>query len=165
MPNRQIILFFAKALGVFGLWYGLYELWLLPDGRLDAWLSRNIVHVSGALLSGLGLEAFTAGRTVGLAGQPGIEIVDGCNGIASVGLFMGFVLAYPGRWGPRAGFIAFGVGVIWAVNIARITVLGLTQAWWPAFFSLTHDYSTTAIFYMAIFGLWMVWANVGGGRT
>jgi hypothetical protein len=32
---------------------------------------------------------------------------------------------------------------------------------WPAMFDITHDYSTTAIFYLVIFVLWMVWANLG----
>jgi len=31
--------FALKAVGLFILWYGFYELWLLPNGRLDHWVA------------------------------------------------------------------------------------------------------------------------------
>lgn len=52
-----------------------------------------------------------------------------------------------------------GIGVIYLVNILRILVLTITQAYYPQFFDFTHDYSTTAIFYLFIFLLWVVWVN------
>lgn len=41
--NSPVIKFIAKALLVIILWFMVYELWLLPDGRLDEWLSLNII--------------------------------------------------------------------------------------------------------------------------
>lgn len=151
--------FILTALGIFIAWYIVYEKWLLPDGRLDEWLSVNIVGVSTGILKLFGLEVFHYGRVTGLAGQPGVEIVDGCNGISAIGLFLGFVIAFPGPWQRKVSFCITGIGIIYLVNIIRVVFLVITQAKWPAVFSFTHDYSTTGIFYAVIFLLWMVWAN------
>lgn len=157
--NSPVIKFIAKALLIFIIWYLIYELWLLPDGSLDEWLSLNIIGTSAGVLKWMGYEVFTVNRIIGVGEFPGIEIVDGCNGIAAMGLFLGFILAYPGDWKNRISFSLLGIGVIYLVNIARVITLAVTQGTWPQFFDFTHDYSTTVIFYIVIFLLWMVWVN------
>ena len=159
MLHSPVIKFIAKALGVSVVWYVIYELWLLPDGNLDAWLSFNIVANSAGILQWFGVDVYVVDRIIGIGEAPGIEIIDGCNGIAAIGLFLGFILAYPGGWTNRFSFCVLGIGVIYLVNILRILVLTITQAHYPQFFNFTHDYSTTAIFYLFIFLLWMVWVN------
>ena len=54
-----------------------------------------------------------------------------------------------------------GIGVIYIVNVLRIVLLAITQIYWSEFFNFTHDYSTTAIFYIVIFIMWVIWANYG----
>ena len=44
---RPLLFFPAKAVAVYGLRYVLYNLWLLPDGRLDAWIFRGGGHEAG----------------------------------------------------------------------------------------------------------------------
>lgn len=75
----------------------VYELWLLPDGRLrlDEWLSLNIIGVGAGFLEWIGYEVFTVNRILGIGEYLGIEIVNGSNGIVAMGLFLGFILAYP----------------------------------------------------------------------
>lgn len=157
--NSPVIKFIAKALVIFILWYLLYELWLLPDGSLDRWLSLNIIGTSAGIIEFFGYDVFTVNRIIGIGEYPGIEIVNGCNGIAAMGLFLGFILAYPGDWKNKASFCLAGIGIIYLVNILRVITLTITQVKWPGFFDFTHDYSTTAIFYIVIFVLWMVWVN------
>lgn len=159
--QSEIAKFILKVLLIYVAWYVVYELWLLPTGIIDEPLSVNIASVSAGILSFLGEDVFFYERIVGIAGAGGIEIVDGCNGIAAIGLFIGFIYAYPGAWGPRILFSIFGIAVIYLVNISRIVVLAYTQLHWPQGFDFTHEYSTTTIFYIAIFVLWMIWANYG----
>lgn len=151
--------FGIKALSFFVVWYLIYELWLLPDGRLDEWISINIVQNTVGILNFLGYEIFAFNRVVGIGEAAGIEVIDGCNGIAAIGLFLGFILAYPGDWKVKASFSLFGIAIIYLVNLFRIVILAITQVEWPAFFNFTHDYSTTFIFYVVIFFLWMLWAK------
>lgn len=159
--KSEIAKFIFKVLMIYVAWYVVYELWLLPNGYIDEPLSHNIASVSAGILSFFGEDVFVYQRILGIAGAGGIEIVDGCNGIAAIGLFIGFIYAYPGAWGPRVLFSIFGIAVIYLVNVSRIVVLAYTQLYWPQGFDFTHEYSTTTIFYIAIFVLWMIWANYG----
>lgn len=163
--RSDIGIFLLKVVGIYLCWYVIYELWLLPDRRLDAWLTTNIVSVSAGILQSLGYDLYATGRLIGIGESAGIYLVDGCSGIAAIGLFVGFVIAYPGEWVPRMAFIFMGIGIIYFVNVIRIVILSITQVQWPSMFDVTHDYSTTAIFYLVIFLLWVVWANLGGKES
>lgn len=153
--------FLIKVVCIYFVWYLLYELWILPNGYIDEPLSKNIASISAGILSFLGEDIFYYGRVVGIVGTVGGEIVNGCNGISAIGLFVGFIFAYPGMWIPRILFSVFGIAVIYLVNVTRIVILSYTQFYWPELFNFTHDYSTTAIFYFVIFILWMIWVNYG----
>lgn len=159
--DSEPVKFVLKVVVIYIVWYLVYDLWLLPDGTLDEWVATNIVENAAGILTALGYDIYTAGRLIGLGEAPGVLLVDGCTGISAIGLFIGFIIAYPGRWLPRICYIFIGIGVIYLVNIIRVTVLTVTQVQWPELFAFTHDYSTTAIFYLVIFALWMIWANLG----
>tara|TARA_R110000868_G_scaffold383578_10_gene650736 strand:- start:8449 stop:8982 length:534 start_codon:yes stop_codon:yes gene_type:complete len=163
MFKSPVTQFVIKALVIFVGWYIIYELWLLPDGRLDEWISLNIVEVSSGIIQSLGYETWSVNRIIGIGENGGIELVDGCTGISAIGLFLGFILAYPGDWKNRISFCLLGIGVIYIVNILRIVVLVITQEEWIDFFDITHDYSTTTIFYIVIFILWMTWVKFSDG--
>jgi len=161
MQRSQVISFFLKALGIYVAWYVIYDLWMLPDGTVDLWLSEHIVSLGGGLLAALGFDVFAEGRIIGLAGTNMLEIVDGCNGIEVIGLFIGFVVAYSGLTRNRLLFIPLGILVLYLTNVVRIIVLAITQLHAPSIFHITHDYSTTAIFYLVVFGMWVLWVNFG----
>ena len=152
--------FLLTVVGIYFCWYLIYELWLLPEGSLDQWLTTNIVSVSAGILQSAGYDFYAYGRLIGIDEAAGIYLADGNNGIAAIGLLVGFVVAYPGGWIPRIAFIWIGVGIIYLVNIFRTVVLAITQLQWPGMFDIAHDYSTPAIFYMVIFVLWVVWAKL-----
>ncbi|CBH23640.1 conserved hypothetical protein, membrane [Salinibacter ruber M8] len=156
-----VLQFLAKAVAIYGAWYVLYDLWLLPDGRLDAWVSQTVVHAGQMVLSGVGIEAVANGRSIELARASGIRIVDGCNGLATIGLFAGFVLAFPGSTRRRLLFIPLGVGVIYLANVARVSLLAGLQVYWPPAFEFVHDLGAPAFFHLIVFGLWVLWANYG----
>jgi len=164
MQRSEVVTFFVKALAVYVIWYFLYDLWILPDGRVDLWLSEHIVALGGTMLTAMGFEVFAEGRLIGLAVSNMLEIIDGCNGIEVIGLFVGFVVAYPGRNLNRVLFVPIGIFVLYLTNIIRILVLAITQVHAPGIFDITHDYSTTAIFYLVVFGMWVVWVNYGERR-
>ncbi len=156
-----VLQFLAKAVAIYGIWYVLYDLWLLPDGRLDTWVSETVVHAGQMVLSGVGIEAVANGRSIELARASGIRIVDGCNGLATIGLFAGFVLAFPGSTRRRLLFLPLGIGVIYVANVARVSLLAGLQVHWPPAFEFVHDLGAPAFFHLIVFGLWVLWANYG----
>jgi exosortase/archaeosortase family protein len=150
------------VLAFYGLWYVLYDLWLLPEGTVDRWLSLNVAEVSGALLGSVGFETFVQGRDLALPGVPGVRIANGCNGLSTLGLFVGFVLAYPGSARRRFWFIPLGVLAVYLTNVARVMAMLLSQKYWPAAFEPLHGFGLTTIFYVVVFCLWILWVNYGG---
>ena len=160
--TRSVLLFLGKMLAAYAVWYALYDLWLLPDGRLDAWVSRSVADVSGTLLSLLGFAPVVADRTVALSDTVGVRIVNGCNGLSTIGLFIGFVLAFPGRWRRRAWFLPLGGLVIYAANVGRITLLAGLQRYAPGAFNWIHSLGAPTFFYLIVFGLWVFWVHYGG---
>lgn len=159
--NSKITSIILITLGVYLIWYALYHLWLLPDGRLDAFISRNIASVTATLLQVSGYEMFAFDRIVGIARTNGLEIFDGHNGIETIGLFIGFVLAYPGNTVKRWLFIPTGILIIYLVNVARIYLLAIIQYHWYSGFQVIHEYTFNLIFYLAVFALCVVWALKG----
>ena len=160
--NRSLAVFLAKMVAAYAVWFVIYDLWLLPDGRLDAWLSEAVAGWTGGLL-GLGFDDVAVrGREVWLR-QSGIVIEDGCNGLSALSLFVGFVLAYPGSAARRALFIPAGLALIVVTNVLRCASLLLLAIWWPASFDSVHGFHALFVFYIVIFALWVLWANLGAG--
>jgi exosortase/archaeosortase family protein len=162
--KSNIAIFLYKVLGIYILWYLIYDLWILPAGWLDAWVCKDVARIAYHILQSAGYTAFVNGRHVGVIGTTGVMLVNGCSSISAMGLFVGFVAAYPGQWVPRILFILVGIGIIYLVNIIRIVGLSITLAHWSNVFNFMHNYSSTALFYIVIFGLWMIWANYGGNK-
>jgi exosortase/archaeosortase family protein len=158
--NKDLTRFIVTSLGIFVAWYLLYDLWILPDGRVDHALSLHIIAMAKGILELKGYDIITYARVITLPGANGIEMVDGCNGIEALGLFVGFVVAFKGTWKNRAWVIPLGLVLIYLVNIVRVVVLVITQKHAPSIFTVTHDYSTTAIFYIVIFAMWVWWSKL-----
>jgi len=159
--RRRVVVFLGKVAAFYGIWYVLYDLWLLPDGTLDRWLSLNVAWVSASLLEGMGLAPFFEGRVLGLPGALGVRIANGCNGLSTLGLFVGFVLAYPGSAVRRALFLPLGILAVYATNVARVIAMVVVQKHWPAAFDPLHGFGLTTIFYVVVFALWVLWAHYG----
>ncbi len=152
---------FLLTLGaVYGVWYLLYEGWLGPAGRVDAWLAEHLAAHGGWLLHGAGLDPVVSTRALAVPGARGVLVSDACNGLATLGLFVGFVAAFPGRMTRRLLFIPLGLLLLYAANAVRVAVLAGLQAHWPLGFEVLHG-GGTMFFYTIIFLLWVVWVRFG----
>jgi len=161
LNGNPAVKFVLKGLLVYIIWYIIYNLIINPAGYVDAWLEHNLVVVSGDLLHLLGYSVFYYKNVLGINHLSGIEVSAGCNGLSAIGLFLGFVIAYPGDTLKRWLFIPFGCLLIYISNIIRISILALTQHYKPDLFDFMHHYSLPLFFYLVIFVMWMVWANWG----
>ncbi len=124
--------FASKALGIFVLWYVLYELWLLPDGRLDHWVALKVIYGAAFLTKIKGFEVWMQGRVVTIAGNNGIEMVDGCTLISAIGLFLGFIWTYPGQNRSRFYFSLMGIATMFL-----FAGLSLHPNWWIGYDLIT----------------------------
>ena len=85
------------------------------------------------------------------------------RGLSTVGLFVGFVLAFPGGALRRALFVPLGVLAIHLANTGRIAALAWMNAAHPEVFDAAHEWGLLPFFYAVVFVLWMAWVRFGQG--
>lgn len=64
-----VLRFLGKAVAVYAVWYIVYDLWLLPDGHLDEWVSHSVVWVAQGALGIVGFDPTADGRALRGAGR------------------------------------------------------------------------------------------------
>ena len=87
------------------------------------------------------------------------RIVEGCNSVSVMILFVSFVLAFFNGWGRTLLFILLGVVIIYVLNIFRIAFLVIGLYEHPEYRDLLHDVIFPAVIYGIVFLLWLYWVN------
>ena len=152
--------FLIKVSAIYIIWYLIYDYYLLPDGRLDAFLSLSGVNLAGGILNIFGWDIYSEARVLAITGTNGVEIQNGCNGLELIGLYMGFIIAFPG--GPiqkRMIFLAGGILLLFVANVFRIMIFALSIYYVPTFWEQVHTYSSYFIFYPIVLTLWYIWTT------
>ena len=152
--------FLMKVSAIYIIWYLIYDYYLLPDGRLDAFLSLSGVNLAGGILNIFGWDIYSEARVLAITGTNGVEIQNGCNGLELIGLYMGFIIAFPG--GPiqkRMIFLAGGILLLFVANVFRIMIFALSIYYVPTLWEQVHTYSSYFIFYPIVLTLWYIWTT------
>ena len=159
--KSPVFIFLFKALGLYLLWFVIYELWLHPMGKLDIWVIKRTLNLSLASLKGIGFHTFTGSdRLIGIDGTNGLWMGDNCDSIELCALFAGFIIAFPGAWIKKLWYIPLGIIIIFLLNVLRVDMLAIIQKYlsykWLEF---NHTYTFTVIVYAFIFLLWFYWVK------
>lgn len=85
------------------------------------------------------------------------RIVEGCNSISVIILFISFIFAFSNRYIPTFSFIFFGAILIFILNIFRIALLTVGLYNYPEYGTFLHDILFPLIIYGVVFVLWVVW--------
>lgn len=91
------------------------------------------------------------------------KVVEGCNSVSLLILFVAFVVAFSGSFLSTAFFLILGSFIIWIINIVRIAVLVVALYKYPEQEAFLHKLLFPAIIYGTIFLLWVVWVNKFSG--
>ncbi len=87
------------------------------------------------------------------------RIVEGCNAVSVILLFVTFVLAFTGKWKSTVFFIIVGTGIIYGLNVIRIALLVGLIYYYPSQEPLLHGVIFPLFIYGAVFLLWIIWVN------
>ncbi len=155
-----LTVFLLKAGGVYAAWQLLYDLVILPDGRLDTGLSFSGVVLAHGFLSFFGWEVESTGRFIACIGSRGVEIINGCNGLDLLGLYAGFIIAYPGDMRKRLFFLGSGLVLLFFSNALRIAFFALSILYFPQYWDPVHIYSSYVFFYPIVLILWYLWTTM-----
>lgn len=91
------------------------------------------------------------------------RIIEGCNAISVIILFIAFIVAFSGKLKPTLVYILGGSLLIYGLNIFRIVFLTVLVYHFPAYEHLLHGVLFPLVIYGIVFVLWLIWVNKFSG--
>ncbi len=168
---RQYRPFFIFLLKFFGVYAGLTLLYSAYLNQFDATLFEvdgftNLVARQTQLFT----ELFNYATQIPKhPSQPAIRlildghyvarVVEGCNAISVMILFMSFVVAFKGKLKTTFLFLLSGLALIHLLNVARIGLLAIALIHYKEYQELLHGVIFPAVIYGVVFLLWVIWVN------
>lgn len=122
-------------------------------------LTNFQLFVSKILLNIAGYEIEIYGKTIKIVGSYGVHLDRGCLGRNVIGVFAGFIIAYPGRIKSKLWYVPAGIGVFVMINIIRIIALALTDNCCPEKLDFNHHIVFQYATYGIILIMWIVWGK------
>jgi exosortase/archaeosortase family protein len=91
----------------------------------------------------------------------GIRLILGQSaaGFKQMCQFAVLILLFSGQWKHKVWFIPVGFAILHLTNIFRIISLVVIAMHWPQQIYYAHDNYLRIIYYVVIFGLWLVWVE------
>ena len=129
------------------------------------YFTNLVAKQSEALLSTLGYDAEVikhpdeASMKVLINNKYVARVIEGCNAISIIILFISFVIAFSAKLKQTLLFILAGSVLIYAVNLIRIVVLSVGLYHYPWRREILHTVIFPLIIYGMVFLLWMFWVN------
>ena len=87
------------------------------------------------------------------------RIIEGCNSISAIILFVSFIFAFAVRFKTTLFYMLFGSILIYVVNLFRVVILSIGLYNYPWRREILHSVIFPLIIYGLVFLLWMFWVN------
>lgn len=164
----MVIKFILTFLLVYGLLSLVYKFYLqYSDGskfypdyftNLVAIQTDNLLHAFGYQVQVLPHPDEPSMKVI-LNGKYLARIIEGCNGISVVILFISFVVAFSGKLKTTFFYLLSGSVLLYAVNLIRIVLLTIGMYHYPKYEDILHAVIFPGIIYGMVFLLWIFWVN------
>jgi len=121
-------------------------------------LTSIYLNFSRVILELFGYEIIISGKIIMIKNSVGVLLDRGCLGRNLMGLFAGFLIAFPGSIKSKLWYIPAGLGIIFLLNNTRIMLL----VWITLTYPKTH-FDHHAVYnytiYTLIFIMWYFWIS------
>ena len=87
------------------------------------------------------------------------RIIEGCNAISVIVLFISFIVAFSGKLIPTLLYIFGGSLLIYVLNVIRIAALSALIFYFPKQESILHGVIFPLSIYGIVFILWLIWVR------
>ena len=87
------------------------------------------------------------------------RVVEGCNSVSVLILFISFVISFKGKLKTTFLFLLAGSVIVYVFNLLRIMILSIGLYHYPWRSEVLHTVVFPAIIYGIVFLLWMLWVN------
>ena len=162
---RFIILFFGVYL-ILSLLYGVY-LNLSEGGSYNPdYITNLVARQSSSLISDIGFDAEVIPHETNTSMKLYIDkqflarIVEGCNAISIIILFIAFVVAFSQNLKKTLFFVLAGSVLIYGFNIIRISILAIALYQYPQHEKILHEIVFPGLIYGMVFLLWLIWVRM-----
>lgn len=163
---KPFLVFLASFFGCYVLLSLLYHFYLSSFGgnavdTVTQIVAQNSAKVISWFFMRIQPEVFAGEPFVRIYFQNKyiVQIVEGCNGVSVVILFISFIVAFSGSLKNTLLFIFGGTLLIYILNVLRIAMLIVLMYYLPEKKHLMHSVLFPAVIYGAVFILWVIWVN------
>lgn len=160
---KPFLLFLGKFFLTYLLLTIVYQSYLgRNDDRVDA-ITTHVAHLTESSAHLMDIQLSTKldymCYTILYQDKAVGRIIEGCNAISVIILFISFIVAFSGKWKPTSLFILTGSLLIYILNIFRIIFLVVLLYYYPTQEHLLHGVLFPLIIYGIVFILWVIWVN------
>lgn len=146
--------------------YGLYLKVSENGNYFPDFVTNLVAKQSSAVLDAFGYnsilvpDSIAQGMLLTVDNKYTVNIVEGCNSISVIILFIAFIIAFAENFKKTLLFLFAGVVLIYIVNLLRIAILTVALYKYPQYENLLHSVVFPGIIYSMVFILWMIWVRM-----
>lgn len=165
---KSVIKFILTFLLVYISFSVVYKLYLdASDGSefYPDYMTHLVAKQSESLLNTFGYDAQLLrhpeepSMKITVNGKYLARIIEGCNSISVIILFIAFIIAFSGKLKTTFFYILSGSVLIYTVNLSRIVILTMGLYHYPERKEILHTVVFPSIIYGLVFLLWIFWVN------
>lgn len=166
---KNTVRFLVKFFAVYFILFGLYSYYLQQTQQKNPFqcapITGTVAKQTVGMLNFLGYTTSYVQHDEELSIKVLVNnnyvarVIEGCNSISLIILFVAFILAFPGKLVTALIFSIIGGIFIYVINVFRIVFLTIMLHKYPNQQELLHSLVFPAIIYGTIFLLWVVWVN------
>ena len=168
--QRSIVLFLVKFFATYFLLFVIYSFYLQKTQQKGDVLACSpittvVAEQTEEVLTFFGYNAAHIQHDdemsvkLILNGQYTARVIEGCNSISIIILFLSFIIAFAGSLKATVIYGLLGSVFIYGINILRIALLTVLLNKYPHQQELLHNLVFPAIIYGATFLLWVIWVQ------
>lgn len=130
------------------------------------WMARHVALASEAILNMIGYNMTLVEAKNILRHENGysVQIIWACTGLKQAYIFLCIIAFNRGSWRKKLWYIPLGLLAVYLFNIFRITFIVACIKNNPHWFHFLHLYLFKYLFYVVIFGLWLIWEERIAGK-
>lgn len=162
---RAVIRFILTFLGTYAGLVLIYDLYLdhyFSQGLPDP-VTRLVGEQTEAFVNSFGYDAMAAPSSMYPLMNLSVNdifiarIIEGCNSVSLIILFLAFMLAFIGKLKPTLLYILAGMVIIYSINVVRIGLLAIGLYEMPQHSHFLHTIAFPLVIYGTVFLLWIFW--------
>ncbi|MFC4689571.1 exosortase family protein XrtF [Dokdonia genika] len=165
---KPVLRFLAIFIGSYLVFVSLYQLFLTYGASsryFPDYITHNVAKQSQALITAFGYDmkvepsTWEPAMNLTMDGKTLARVVEGCNAVSVMLLFVSFMLAFFGDVKRTLLFIFGGVVLLYGMNVLRIALLTIGIYEYPLYADVLHGTIFPAVIYGTVFLLWLGWIN------